>query len=74
MAWHEFHTKIIPYVVRIETQGGSGTEFLFAHYTKQTIAAIASAAHVVKDARDWKQPIKLVHYETGKELFLPDSD
>lgn len=74
MAWHTLHKKIKPYLVRIETQGGSGTGFLFAYNATQTIAAIATAAHVVDDAHDWKQPMKLVHYETGDELFLPESD
>lgn len=74
MAWHKLHKSIKPYLVRIETQDGSGTGFLFAYNAGKTIAAIATAAHVVDDAHDWKQPIKLVHYETQDEVFLPDSD
>lgn len=74
MAWHQLHKSIKPYLVRIETQGGAGTGFLFGYNASQTIAAIATAAHVVDDAHDWKQPIKLVHYETGDEVFLTDSD
>ncbi len=52
MAWHALHKKLKPYLVRIETQSGSGAGFLFAYNATQTIAAIATAAQFVDDAHD----------------------
>jgi len=74
MAWQTVHEKIISYLVRIESQNGTGTGFLFAYNKNQVLAAIATAAHVVDNAHDWKQPIRLVHHQTGETVFLTDSD
>lgn len=74
MSWQSSHKKILPYVVRIQTQAGEGTGFLFGYNSSKTIAAIATAAHVIEEASDWKQPIKIVHYQSSKEIFLPDSE
>ena len=38
------------------------------------MVAVATAAHVVEHADTWKEPIKLVHYSTAKDLFLPDNE
>lgn len=65
---------MLPYIVRIETQSGLGTGFLFGYNATKTVAAIATAAHVVDDAHDWKQPIKITHYESGKQIFVTDAD
>jgi hypothetical protein len=72
--WHSLHDKIEPYLVRIETPQGSGTGFFFAYNENNSIAAIATAAHVVEYAHDWKQPIKLVHHVSGDDVFLTDGD
>ncbi|MCA9233421.1 MAG: trypsin-like peptidase domain-containing protein [Planctomycetales bacterium] len=70
MTWSKVQKKIKPYLIRIETQQGSGTGFLFAYNPTGSLAAIATAAHVIDHAHDWKQPIKLIHDETGKVAFV----
>lgn len=70
MDWAETYNKIQPYIMSVETPSGSGTGFLFTYNTDKTFAGFATAAHVVKDADNWKQPIKLIHFMTGKEYFL----
>jgi hypothetical protein len=71
MDWHELNGKITPYMVRIETQDGSGSGFLFTYNRNKSIAGIATAYHVVKEAHEWRQPIKLYHQSSKKELYLP---
>lgn len=72
MPWTKLHQKIKPYLIRIETQQGSGTGFLFAYNPTGALAAIATAAHVIDEAHDWKQPIKLIHHETGEVAFVTE--
>ena len=74
MAWNNVQKQIVPYLLRIETQDGSGTGFLFAYNEDKSIAAFATAAHVVEQAHDWKQPIKLIHHESGDDVFLTDKE
>lgn len=73
MKWSTSFKAIRPYVVSIETPKGSGTGFLFTYNKDKTVAGFATAAHVVDYADDWKQPIKLTHCITKKELFVTDS-
>lgn len=70
MAWHNLFSTIKPYLIRIETPAGSGTGFLFGFNADQTIAAVATAWHVVAHEYEWKSPIKLIHHNSNKELFL----
>ncbi len=74
MHWHKAYEEIVPHVVRIETPTGSGTGFLFGYNATNTIAAIATAAHVIDQEYEWKQPIKLIHDASSTEVFLTDSD
>jgi S1-C subfamily serine protease len=74
MAWHKVYEKVKPYVVRISTQDGFGTGFLFAYNKDHSLAAIATAAHVVKQARDWRQPLKITHYASGETVFFSDAE
>ncbi|RQT10393.1 serine protease [Burkholderia contaminans] len=74
MSWHASNKKIRPYVVRIETPNNVGTGFLFAYNDTKTVAAIATASHVVDEAHDWKLPIKVTHHESGEQIFLRDEE
>jgi hypothetical protein len=74
MAWHTDFAHVRPYIVRLETPQGFGTGFLFAYNSDKVFAAIATAAHVVEYANDWKLPIKIRHHESGKEIFLLEAE
>ncbi len=74
MAWSKIHDKLLPHIVRIETQQGSGTGFLVGYNPSKSLAAIATAAHVVDHSHEWKQPIKLIHHESGDVAFLHDQN
>jgi hypothetical protein len=61
-------------VFEVETPEGSGSGVFFMRNDRNTLVAVATAAHVVEHAHDWKLPIKLRHEKTKKELFLADGD
>jgi hypothetical protein len=56
--WFALTDKLAPSVVKIETPTGKGTGFLCAYNESKTIAAIATAYHVVEDVDKWQQPIR----------------
>jgi hypothetical protein len=70
MAWFTAYEKVQPYVVRIETMAGFGTGFLFAYNKGSSVAAIATASHVIVTAVDWKQAIKIWHPASKKTVYL----
>jgi hypothetical protein len=71
MQWHPIHEIVLKHVVRIETQDGTGTGFLFGYNRDSSLAAVATAAHVVGHAHLWRQPLRLIHHATQQEVFLP---
>ena len=74
MNWLSCVEAVRPYIVSIETPELSGTGFLFTYNKSKTVAGFATAAHIVDHADDWKQPIKLIHFDTKKELFVTDEE
>jgi Trypsin-like peptidase domain len=74
MRWHPIHELVSKHVVRIETQDGTGTGFLFGYNKDRSIAAVATAAHVVGQAHRWRQPLRLIYHATQQEVFLPYKD
>ena len=68
--WHLTFEKVIPYIARIETPSGFGSGFLFAYNQNKTLAAIATAAHVVEYSDTWNMPIKVIHQSSATEYFL----
>ncbi|MCL4837765.1 MAG: serine protease [Thermoanaerobaculia bacterium] len=74
MKWHQIHQLVSRHVFRVETQDGVGTGFLFGYNRDKSLAAVATAAHVVSHAHHWRQPIRLVHHATSKEVFLGVTD
>ena len=59
-------------MVRIESPTGMGTGFLAFYNSDSTWCAIATAAHVVKHADDWQQPIK-IRNNLGFILLQPNA-
>ncbi len=68
--WEEAVEIIKPYVVKIITPRGSGTGFLLAHNKDRTACAIATANHVVEASHLWEEPIRILHYSSGKVKLL----
>ena len=74
MSWSKVHEKFLPHILRIETQQGSGTGFLVGYNPTGLLVAIATAAHVVSQSHEWKQPIKLIHHVSEDVAFLREED
>ncbi len=73
MSWDQAVRTLAPHVVKIETPTGWGTGFLAFWNHDRSWCGIATAAHVVKHADDWQQPIKI--YGQGQApLLLQGSD
>lgn len=72
MNWHQKVEKVTPHIVKIETQYSYGTGFLTLYNEDQTICGVATALHVVDQANEWQQPIRLRHYSSGKTLLLKE--
>lgn len=70
MEWHQIVSKVTPHIVKVRTQNGYGTGFLFLYNEDKTFCGIATALHVVKQADDWQQPIWVQHYASGQTVFL----
>lgn len=73
MSWHKAYDCIKPYMVRIETETGFGTGFLFAYTGNHSLAAFATACHVVDDVDDWNKPLKIRHYTSGKVVYFENA-
>ncbi len=74
MNWHKAYDSIKPYMVRIETESGFGTGFLFAYTGNHALAAFATACHVIDDVEEWKKPLRIRHYVSGKVVFFDQSE
>jgi hypothetical protein len=74
MSWNSVYKLVSSYIVSIATPEGRGTGFLFAYNTDRSIMAFATAAHVVDHAHDWKQPLRLIHHDSEKEMFVEARD
>lgn len=72
--WHGTMQVVEPYVFKIFTPDVSGTGFQISYSAKPGFCAVATAYHVIKQAYLWKQPIKLVHWKSGKSIFLEASN
>ena len=74
MDWNEIVAKVKPYVVKIETPGGSGTGFLCLYNESKQWCGIATALHVVEHADEWQEPIKIIHQASPNIFFLKEAD
>ena len=59
MSWDQIVNSVRPHIVKIETQAGYGTGFLFLYNATKTICGVATALHVIGHADEWQQPIRL---------------
>ena len=72
--WRKAIEMVKPYVVKIDTPGGSGTGFLCAYTEGKLVCGIATAAHVVNKSHIWEEPIRIKHFISGETRLLNASD
>jgi len=74
MPWNEVVERVTPYIVKIETPTGSGTGFLCLYNDSRNFCGIATAHHVVADADEWQQPMRIKHSPSKTSVFIKESD
>ncbi len=72
MNWNSIVEKVAPYVVKIETPNGHGTGFLCLYNQDKSLLGIATAYHVVSEADEWQQPMRMRHLTSGSTVFLKE--
>jgi hypothetical protein len=61
---------IKPFVVKIATPRGYGTGFIFTYAGDPKLWGIATAAHVIREAHVWYEPIRIEHPVSGKSIVV----
>lgn len=74
MNWNSIVERVAPYVVKVETPSGHGTGFLCLYNKDKSLLGIATAYHVVEDADQWQQPIRLQQTTSGTTVFLKEHE
>jgi Trypsin-like peptidase domain len=74
LSWQSAVDKIRPYVVRISTPEHSGTGFLFTFAAEGGICGFATAAHALRQAQQWDEPIRVEQLSTGTSRMLRAAD
>lgn len=72
MNWNLIVEKVAPYIVKIETPSGHGTGFLYLYNQNRNFCCIATALHVIDEANDWQQPIRIHHLSSKTQTFLKE--
>jgi hypothetical protein len=70
VSWHAAFKAVEPYIVKIQTPAGAGSGFFFAYNEDKSLVGVATALHVLDEANEWRQPLKVIHVQTSRELFL----
>lgn len=71
--WASLLGQIEGSLIRIETPGGQGTGFITPSPIPGRLA-LATARHVIEDALQWQQPLRLTHYKSGKSHLFPHNE
>lgn len=74
MDWNQVVEKVSPYIMEIHTPSGRGTGFLCMFNSTKGMCGISTALHVIENADEWHQPIKLIHHNSRKNVFLKEAD
>src|SRR5215467_14470699 len=72
--WEQAIATISSHVVKIETPSGHGTGFLAFYNHDKTWCGVATAAHVLSHADEWKEPIRIRHEGSAETRFLKDDE
>lgn len=72
--WYSLLENITPFVFKVKTPRGHRTGFQIHFATNSTMCGIATAFHVIEHAHEWEEPIKILHYNSGKSLLLGKKD
>jgi hypothetical protein len=68
--WQEAFEIVSSYIVKISSPDGMGTGFLVAYSKNKALCGIATAAHVIDQANQWEQPIRVQHCHSQESELL----
>ena len=68
--WVRIADNVRDCIVLIETPSGRGTGFVVKPPPGSTHQAVITAYHVIDHALNWREPIKITHFPSGKQAFL----
>lgn len=75
LTWHEVMSNFKDRIFKIRSPRGHGTGFHIGNFgNSNKLCAIATAFHVVEEALDWGEPLKLVYNKNGKEILLKNNE
>lgn len=66
--WNEGAGILKPHVLRIATPNGCGSGFFLSAHGD--VDGIATALHVIDQAHDWKEPIRIDHVDSGSSIMV----
>ena len=72
--WYDAVELLHRHVFKISTPSGFGTGFLLQVEEQADLCSIATAAHVIRHAHQWEQPIRLDHHASGQSVLLREPD
>lgn len=68
--WVRIVNEVRDCVVLIDTPTGRGTGFVVQPPPGSPHQAVITAHHVIDHALNWREPIKITHFPSGKQVFL----
>lgn len=74
LEWYDAVDLLREHVFKISTPSGFGTGFLLEVGEQGDLCSIATAAHVIRHAHRWEEPIRLDHYASGQSVLLREPD
>lgn len=70
--WVRIVNEVRDCVVLIDTPTGRGTGFVVQPPPGSPHQAVITAHHVINHALNWREPIKITHFPSGKQVFLDE--
>lgn len=68
--WSKAVKLVSEHVILIQTPSTRGTGFVIPPRPGSSDSCVITAWHVVSHAHEWREPIKLTHFPSGKQTFL----
>lgn len=68
--WAKAVATVREHVILIETPSARGTGFVVPPRPGTTNPCVITAWHVIAHAEQWREPLKLTHFPSGKQAFL----
>jgi len=72
--WYQAVELLDEHIFKISTPSGFGTGFLLSIGETSELCSVATAAHVVRHAHQWEEPMRVEHYASGERVLLHEPE